>query len=162
MLHHFLWSTSCLDNFLSWKLCVSLLFWHLGSTFQANMWSEIVFETQYENFVHLSVHKSFKSYQVDCSSSSTFTSVQGHYVKPPLQLNLWWGSKAPFKSNIISRKSFEERWISIFHRRRYQQSHKIVLAWCCGLFCLKAVLLWSNRWYLCHPTIHFHTILPSE
>ena len=46
----------------------------------------------------LSVHKSFKTYQVDCSW--TFTFAQGHYFKRPLQLNPWWGSKAPFKSNI--------------------------------------------------------------
>ena len=46
----------------------------------------------------LSVHKSFKTYQVDCSW--TFTFAQGHYFKRPLQLNPWWGSKAPFESNI--------------------------------------------------------------
>ena len=131
-------------------------FLDLGLTFQAHVWSEFLFETQYENFVHLSVHKSFKTYQVDCSW--TFTFALGHYFKRPLQLNPWWGSKAPFKSDIISRKSFEECWIWIFHQRRYQPSHKIVLDWCCALFCLKAVLLWSNRWYLCHPTIHFHTM----
>ena len=72
----------------------------------------------------------------------------------PLQLNLWWGSKAPFKSNILYPKThFKENLCCLRGEGRYQPSGKIVLAWYCGLFCLEAVVLWSNRWYLCHPTL---------
>ena len=135
----------------------------------------------------LSVHKSFKTYQVDCSW--TFTFAQGHYFKRPLQLNPWWGSKAPFKSNIPDPEThtqgdifwrtnqllrmrdiflYFQKWgrrplpivkigklffgIFICEGRRRGPIGKIVLARCCGLFCLGAVPLWSNRWYLCHPT----------
>ena len=115
------------------------------------------FKTQYGNFVQ----KSFKSYEVDCSW--TFTSVQGHYFNPPHQLNLWWGSKAPFKSNILYPKThFKENLCCLRGVWRYQPSGKIMLAWYCGLFCLEAVVLWSNRWYLCQPTLEPPTYPPPH
>ena len=83
----------------------------------------------------------------------------------PLQLNLWWGSKAPFKSNILYPKThFKENLCCLRGEGRYQPSGKIVLAWYCGLFCLEAVVLWSNRWYLCHPTLEppTHPPPPSQ
>ena len=59
--------------FLQWEVPSAKLFFWSISLF---VWNSI-----FENFVQLSVHKSFKSYEVDCSW--TFTSVQGHYFRPP-------------------------------------------------------------------------------